>query len=83
MPKDLPKLQPSPFTCPHCGAKYRLVKIEAPITAVPDREITCRNCDDPLPGREGEFFLKYFLVERPRSGKRSTIIEPVFAQLPQ
>jgi hypothetical protein len=37
-----------------------------------DREITCLSCGAPLPGREGPFILKYFLVERPkrRAGRR-------------
>ncbi len=82
LPKDLPAdmSKPSPFACPHCGAKYRLVKIEAPVTAVPDREIACRNCGEPLQGREGEFFLKYFLIERPARGERGGKIAPVFQQ---
>ena len=56
---DLPS-----FTCPNCGAKYRLVKVEAPISAVPDCEVPCRSCGSALHGRDGDFFLKYFLVER-------------------
>jgi hypothetical protein len=62
---DLPS-----FTCPNCGAKYRLVKVEAPISVVPDCEVPCRGCGGPLNGRDGDFFLKYFLVERSKSGKR-------------
>jgi hypothetical protein len=77
MPKDS-----SPFTCPGCGAKYRLVKIEAPIAVVPDCEVACRSCGSPLPGREGEFFLKYFLVERPRGAKRRTASAPIVAMPP-
>jgi hypothetical protein len=63
------KDQPT-FTCPSCGAKYRLVRIEAPIEVVPDCEIDCRSCGGPLKGRDGEFFLKYFLVERSKGAKR-------------
>jgi hypothetical protein len=58
------------FACPSCAAKYRLVRIEAPIELVPDCEIACRNCGGPLKGRDGEFFLKYFMVERSRAANR-------------
>ncbi len=75
----MPKQPPASFLCPNCGAKYRLIKIEAPIAAVPDLEISCRSCGEPLQGREGDFFLKYFLVERPK-GKRNTKIGPQFTQ---
>jgi predicted Zn finger-like uncharacterized protein len=58
-------------SCPHCGAAYKVVQIEAPSDPV---EITCRSCGGPLAGREGRFLLKYFLVDKrrkaapPRSG---------------
>ena len=54
------------FDCPNCNALYKVVRVEAdPLTA--DSEITCRNCDAPLQGREGASVLKYFLVGRPRA----------------
>jgi predicted Zn finger-like uncharacterized protein len=56
------------FTCPQCKALYQVVKDEAG----PDREITCRGCGTPLPGRKGKFVLKYFLLrgaERKRHGR--------------
>jgi DNA-directed RNA polymerase subunit RPC12/RpoP len=65
----MPKLSPARFDCPKCGAKYKLVKVEADPTQDPtqDREISCRSCGGPLDGREGIFALKYFMVERPRT----------------
>jgi hypothetical protein len=51
------------FLCPICGAKYRVTSIEA--SNEPTRPIACIACDAPLSDREGAFFLKYFLVERP------------------
>jgi hypothetical protein len=33
------------------------------------KPIACVACDEPLSGREGEFFLKYFLIERPKNAK--------------
>ena len=49
--------------CPHCGAAYKVVQIEAPSDPV---EVTCRSCGGPLQGREGRFLLKYFLVDKRR-----------------
>ena len=56
------QLESAPFYCPHCGAKYRIARLEVPPTH--DREIRCISCSGALPGREGAFLLKYFLVER-------------------
>jgi predicted RNA-binding Zn-ribbon protein involved in translation (DUF1610 family) len=52
------------FLCPTCGAKYRLAHIEA--LAEPTTPLACISCGEPLAPREGEFFNKYFLIERPR-----------------
>ena len=51
------------FKCPNCEALYHIVKVEAgPQSA--DREITCRACGGPLPGREAKFVMKYFLLRK-------------------
>ena len=57
------------FLCPECGAKYRLTCIEA--LAEPTNRVACIACGEPLPDREGEFFNKYFLIERPRTAHDS------------
>jgi hypothetical protein len=75
--KDQPK-----FTCPNCGAKYCLVKVEAPIALVPDCEVACRSCGGPLNGRDGDFFLKYFLVERSKGGQRRAPAAAILAVPP-
>ena len=55
--------KPSSFNCPNCNALYEVVKLQAgPETN--DREITCRNCGNPLIGREGSLVLKYFLLRK-------------------
>ena len=51
------------MNCPHCGAAYRVVQVEAPSDPV---EVTCRSCGGPLQGRIGRFLLKYFLVDKRR-----------------
>jgi transcription elongation factor Elf1 len=48
------------FTCMHCGAKYKVVRVE---TLSEAQELTCVSCGAPLEAREGQFALKYFLVE--------------------
>ena len=59
------------LNCPNCNALYQVVKAEAgPETD--DREITCRACGAPLPGSEGKFIFKYFLLrERARFDRRA------------
>jgi hypothetical protein len=74
------------FRCPNCDALYHIVKAEAgPESA--DREIMCRACGGPLPGREGKFVMKYFpaamscgsmsaLIRAPESSGRSIYRSP-------
>ena len=64
------KLPSNPFQCPHCAAKYALVKVEA--SAPVDAKVRCISCGGPLDGRENAFILKYFLVERPRHDQQRT-----------
>ena len=44
------------FHCPHCGALYKLVRAETPLS-YDEREITCRSCGVPLRGRECAPFI--------------------------
>jgi hypothetical protein len=55
------------FNCPNCNALYQIIKAEAGPETV-DREISCRVCVGPLPGREGKFVVKYFLLRK--AGRR-------------
>jgi len=57
------------FTCPHCGAKYKVVRVDAPV-ADTLREVICRSCGGPLQGREGRSILKYFLVSKREDRRR-------------
>jgi DNA-directed RNA polymerase subunit RPC12/RpoP len=59
------------FACPTCGAKYKIVPVEAPAEAAADRDIACYDCGGPLRGRDGAFILKYFLVDPPKRRKRN------------
>ena len=60
------------FNCPHCNALYQIVRTETGPETTTEREVTCRACAGPLPAREGNFILKYFLLRKaPRLGPRA------------
>jgi hypothetical protein len=60
----MPSIGATPFECPNCGTRYKLVRVETD-EALPDHQLTCLKCGGPLHGREGRFVLKYFLVDGP------------------
>ena len=71
------------FSCPHCGAKYNVVRIESPVE-ISTKEVTCLGCGGPLQGRQGAHLLKYFLIERPgHQAARETLRRAVRAALPR
>ena len=51
--------------CPHCGAGYNVVRVEAEPKSV-DSRLASLSRGTPLRRREGSIALKYFLVNRPR-----------------
>jgi hypothetical protein len=65
----MPNSPSPPFKCPYCEALYQVVRVEA--GPANDREITCCACGSPLRGREGQFVLKYFLLQRSGEFTRS------------
>jgi hypothetical protein len=42
--------------CPHCGAKYKVLRVEAP--AAFDKYVTCLGCGGALETREGGFYAE-------------------------
>jgi predicted Zn finger-like uncharacterized protein len=66
------------MNCPHCGAAYRVVQIEAQSDPV---EIACKSCGGPLDGRNGRFLLKYFLVDK--RGRAKAPAQPTPLQMPR
>jgi predicted RNA-binding Zn-ribbon protein involved in translation (DUF1610 family) len=68
----------SRFNCPNCGSLYEVVGVE-PENVTIDRELACPSCGAQLQSRQGQFVLKYFLLERshtPRLGaRRSSAVE--------
>ena len=55
----------SAFECPTCSAQYKVVRVEAESVSA-NQQLVCRKCGGPLHGRDGQFIVKYFLVDRPR-----------------
>jgi len=64
--------EPLPFTCPDCGAKYKIVKIEGGAEAK-DIKVKCRQCGSALPPTDGNAHLKYFII-----GERSPTMRYFF-----
>jgi predicted RNA-binding Zn-ribbon protein involved in translation (DUF1610 family) len=58
LPGD-PMNEATPFACPTCGAEYKVVRAEAPVTPGEGR-LVCTSCGGPLNACEGRFVLKYF-----------------------
>jgi hypothetical protein len=58
------------FNCQNCNALYHLLKVEAGPETI-DRKLNCQACGAPLPARDGQFILKYFLlrIQSPHKGK--------------
>jgi hypothetical protein len=50
------------FACPRCTSRYKLVRVRAE-SRLPSRLLHCRVCKEPLAATDGEYALKYFLVE--------------------
>ena len=53
------------FTCPKCGAAYKIVRIPAP-GDFPDRRLHCKICSQEFAPTDEANILKYFLVGRRR-----------------
>ncbi len=65
----------SRFDCPHCGARYKLVRVEVESVAA-SGPIACRSCGGPLESHADRHILKYFLVDRPRHAGRPKLVDP-------
>jgi predicted RNA-binding Zn-ribbon protein involved in translation (DUF1610 family) len=64
------------FTCPHCGSLYEVVRAKA-LPEARDPRITCPTCAGPLPAREAQFLLKYFLLKKTNRGwHRTPLAQP-------
>ena len=53
------------FMCPRCTSRYKLVRVRAD-PELPSRLIHCRVCKESFAPTDGEYVLKYFLVDKAR-----------------
>jgi predicted RNA-binding Zn-ribbon protein involved in translation (DUF1610 family) len=60
---SLVKIAEVNFICPHCASLYEIVRADAPPDSV-EYPINCSSCHGPLPAREEQFVLRYFLMRR-------------------
>src|SRR5262249_50550457 len=51
------------FMCPRCTSRYKLVRVRAN-PEFPSGLIQCRVCKEPFAPTDGEYVLKYFLVDK-------------------
>jgi len=51
------------FMCPRCTSRYKFVRVRAD-PELPSRLIHCRVCKEPFAPTDGEYVLKYFLVDK-------------------
>jgi len=56
--------EPISFTCPECGAKYKVLSIEPSPVKAKDVTVKCRRCGSQFPATDGNALLKYFLVTK-------------------
>jgi len=70
------KPPPSLIDCPHCGAKYKVVRVEAP--AAFDKYVTCLGCGGALETREGQVHASDALntVDSPSPWFRGSFVFP-------
>jgi predicted Zn finger-like uncharacterized protein len=70
--------EPITYSCPSCGAKYRIVAIDSP-GGGRHGKVTCLSCDALFPAGDERGFFKYILVGRPNSnGKRRRVMSVRF-----
>ena len=51
------------LACPRCTSRYKLVRVRAE-TERHNRLIHCKVCKETLAPTDGEYVLKYFLVDK-------------------
>jgi len=60
------------FTCPKCGAQYKLVRMPAPAD-FRDLPLHCKNCSQEFASTDEGNILKYFLVGRRRRSRPAAL----------
>ncbi len=60
------------FTCPKCGAQYKLVRMPAPAD-LRDPPLHCKICSQEFASTDEGNILKYFLVGRRRRSRPAAL----------
>src|SRR5215510_16421104 len=55
------------FECPQCQARYKIVRVKAGPQTV-NWPVQCKVCTRPFVSKDGDDILKYFLIDRPKTG---------------
>jgi predicted Zn finger-like uncharacterized protein len=66
-PEQNPEQDGEDFECPQCQARYKIVRVKAGPQTI-DRPVQCKVCAQPFVSKDGEDILKYFLIDRPKTG---------------
>jgi predicted Zn finger-like uncharacterized protein len=61
--------EPIIFSCPSCGAKYKIVTIDSPGSWYHGK-VACSKCNTLFPAGDEHMLFKYVLVWPPGSGRR-------------
>jgi len=62
---SMPGGPPRNFSCPECGAAYKLVRVPKPDSGEPlSNPVFCVSCDYPLSPSDNGFVLKYVMISR-------------------
>jgi len=70
------------FMCPRCTSRYKLVRVRAD-PKLPSRLIHCRVCKEPFTPTDGEYVLKYFLVDKTTTPRKTSVEAAVSAEQPR
>jgi predicted Zn finger-like uncharacterized protein len=62
--REFPASQSDDFTCPQCGAEYKVVRM-SPQSVLAAQTVKCLHCPAEFMARNGDLILKYFLLKRP------------------
>ena len=58
------------FLCPQCKSRYKLVRVRAE-PGLRNPSVHCRVCKESFAAIDGDYALKYFLVDKPK--KRNNV----------
>jgi len=67
MAQDREEDREEEFECSQCQARYKIVRVNAGLQTI-DRSVQCKVCAQSFVSKDGDDILKYFLIDRPKTG---------------